>query len=58
VQGRITERETTMNTRQWRAYAAHLRGLASALLHEDDRESGSHPPDLCRRTLLYDRYLR
>jgi hypothetical protein len=47
-----------MNTRQWRAYAAHLRGLASALLHEDDRDSGSHPPDLCRRTLLYDRYLR
>jgi len=46
-----------MNTTMRRAYA-HLRGFASALLHGDDRDSGAHPPDLCRRTLLYDRYLR
>jgi hypothetical protein len=47
-----------MNTRSWRAYAAHLRDLGHALLHGDDRDSGCHPPDLCRRTLLWDRYLR
>ena len=43
---------------RWRHYASTLRGLGSALLHGDDRDSGAHPPDLYRRTLLYDRYLR
>ncbi|WP_295127462.1 hypothetical protein [uncultured Leifsonia sp.] len=45
-----------MNT--WRTFASTLRGFGSALLHGDHRDDGAHPPDLCRRTLLYDRYLR
>ena len=50
------EEETTMNT--WRTFASTLRGLGAALLHGDHRDDGAHPPDLYRRTLLYDRYLR
>jgi len=52
------EEESTMSTSKWRAYASALRGFGHAMLHGEDRDSGCHPPDLCRRTLLYDRYLR
>jgi len=52
------EEEPTMNTRSWRTYAARLRDFGHALLHGEPRDNGCHPPDLCRRTLLYDRYLR
>ena len=45
-----------MNT--WRTLAFTLRGLGAALLPGDHRDDGAHPPDLYRRTLLYDRYLR
>ena len=47
-----------MSTNTWRAYVTALRGFGHAMLHGEDRDSGCHPPDLCRRTLLYDRYLR
>lgn len=47
---------------RWRTRASTLRDLGLALLHSilhgEDRDHGAHPPDLCRRTLLYDRYLR
>lgn len=47
-----------MSSSLWRACATYLRGFGAALLHGEDRDHGSHPPDLSRRTLLYDRYLR
>jgi hypothetical protein len=47
-----------MSTSLWRSCADYLRGLGAALLHGEDGDTAAHPPDLCRRTLLYDRYLR
>ncbi|MFF2050129.1 hypothetical protein ACFVU2_00885 [Leifsonia sp. NPDC058194] len=47
-----------MSTSLWRSCATFLRGYGAALLHGEDRDDGAHPPDLYRRTLLYDRYLR
>lgn len=47
-----------MSSTTWRVCAALLRSLGHAILHGDDRDEGRHPPDLYRRTLLYERYLR
>ena len=49
---------TTMNTELWRAYATFLSGVVAAMIHGDARESAAHPPDLFRRTALYERFLR
>jgi len=49
---------TTMNTGLWRACVTFLGGVLAVLIHEHGPSGAAHPPDLYRRTALYDRFLR